>query len=214
MIRYVLDQMSLVEFLDCRVAAGDIQAIHALENSGFRFVGNEVYLARSLQDKPLPEGFGQTGCVPCPDRLRPQVLRLVEQTHVHNRFMYDPEVSAEQAANIFRKYVSQIAFEEGYRIMVKHRGEEVEGFIIYKFNPGLSEAVGRTYASLDFIGVNGNSQNRGIGEDLNKAALYDLAASGTGHVVVRTFASNYPASGSCTRWDLKSPPRTSTSTTG
>lgn len=193
MIRYVLDQMSLVEFLDCRVAAGDIQAIHALENSGFRFVGNEVYLARSLQGRPLPQEFANTGCVPCPDRLRPRVLELVEQTHVHNRFMYDPEVSAEQAANIFRKYVSQIAFEEGYRIMVKHQGDEVEGFIIYKFNPGLSEAVGGSYASLDFIGVNQNSQNRGIGEDLNKAALFDLAASKAGHVVVRTFASNYPA---------------------
>ncbi len=193
MIRYVLDQMSLVEFLDCRVASGDIQAIHALENAGFRFVGNEVYLARSLERNPVPEDYADTDCVPCPDELRDQVLKLVEEAHVHNRFMYDPEVSQEQAANIFRKYVSGIAFEEGYRIMVKRSGDKVDGFIIYKFNPGLSQAVDGSYASLDFIGVDRSSQNKGIGEILNRAALADLSASGAGHVVVRTFASNYPA---------------------
>ena len=106
MIRYVLDQMPEVDFLDCRVASGDIQAIHALENLGFRFVGNEVYLARSLTKAEIPEKYGRTGCVPCPDELKSQVLALVEQTHVHNRFMYDPEVTPEQANNIFRKYVS------------------------------------------------------------------------------------------------------------
>lgn len=193
MIRYVLDQVEGVDFLDCRVATGDINAIHALENSGFRYVGNEIYLARSLVAEPVPEDYAQADCVACPDRLKEQVLSLVERTHSHNRFMYDPEVSHEQAANIFRKYVSGIAFKEGYRTLIQHTGDRVDGFIIYKFTPALSAAVGGNYASLDFIGVNRESQNKGIGECLNRAALHDLARSGATHVVVRTFGSNYPA---------------------
>jgi len=203
MIRYVLDQMPEVGFLDCRVASGDIQAIHALENSGFRFVGNEVYLARSLAAGKIPEEYGRTGCVPCPDELKSQVLALVEQTHVHNRFMYDPEVTLDQANDIFRRYVSGIAFQEGFQTLVMKTGSVVDGFLIYKHNSDLSQAVGGSYASLDFIGVNRASQNRGIGESLNKAALHDLAGSGATHVVVRTFASNYPAIRICHKVGFK-----------
>ncbi|MBW2618887.1 MAG: GNAT family N-acetyltransferase [Deltaproteobacteria bacterium] len=203
MLRYFLDQMNEVDFLSCRVASGDINAIQALENSGFRFVGNEVNLIRSFAESPVGEEYNRPDCLPCPQDLQGSVMGLVEKTHVHNRYMYDPEVSAETAAEIFSKYLSGFAFKEGFRSRIMLEGGKVTGFIFYKFNTALSDLVGGLYASLDFIGVDRSAQNRGTGEILNQAALYDLAASGATHCVVRTFGSNYPAIRICHKVGFK-----------
>ncbi len=193
MLHYLLEMMPQIDFLDCRVAGGDIAAIQALENSGFRFVGNEVYLARNLRGQEVPAEWAQTGCEPCPQRMRDQVMELVRQTHFHNRFMYDPEVPAQQAAQIYQRYLSGVAFDSDFRSQVRLEGDKVKGFILYKFNTGLSQIVHGRYASLDFIGVATGDQNGGVGESLNQAAIWDLKQSGVTHVVVRTFGTNYPA---------------------
>ena len=194
MLQYVMDQIPDMDFLDCRVASGDINAIQALENSGFRFVGNEVYMVRSLRDSPAHYQNACPDCVPCNEELKPEVMKLVEETHFHNRYMYDPQVSAKDAADIYSKYLAGFAFTPDYHSLIKVSGGVVQGFIFYKFNSALSQMVGGShYASLDFIGVRQDRQNRGLGEKLNQAALYDLTADHTSHVVCRTFGSNYPA---------------------
>jgi len=192
-LRYFMDQIEDVDFIGCRVASGDVNAVQALEDSGFRFVGNEVYLVNSLSRAPLPEEYGDTDCGPCPEHLRRQVMELVEKTHVHNRYMYDPEVQPEKAAEIFSRYISGFGFQKNFRHLIKMREGRVVGFIFYKFNNALSEVAGGKYASLDFIGVDKQARNAGVGDELNRAALYDLAAQGTTHVAARTFGSNYPA---------------------
>ena len=120
-------------------------------------------------------------------------MDLVENTHVHNRYMYDPEVPPHKAAEIFSRYVSGFGFEKDFRHLIKLEEGRVVGFIFYKFNTALSETTGGRYASLDFIGVDNRAQNAGLGDELNRAALFDLAAQGATHVAARTFGSNYPA---------------------
>ncbi|MBI4776826.1 MAG: GNAT family N-acetyltransferase [Deltaproteobacteria bacterium] len=203
MLRYLLDHMTTADFLDCRVANGDTNAIQALEDNGFRFVGNEVYLARSLIESPAPDEYGDNNCVSCPEQLQNQVIDLVRNTHFHNRFMYDPEVSEHDAAEIYKQYLSGFAFKKDFRSRIVLREGQVEGFILYRFNAAFSKAVGGNYASLDFIGVNPNNRSAGLGEELNKAALYDLAKAGATHVVVRTFGSNYPAVRICHKVGFK-----------
>ncbi|MGD9125174.1 MAG: GNAT family N-acetyltransferase [Desulfarculaceae bacterium] len=193
MLAYITGQMDDLDFLDCRVATGDINAIQALEGFGFRFVGNEVYMVRSLEKAPIPENEQVTGCVPCAPPLREKVMDLAIGTHVHNRYMYDPHIPHKDAMEIYSKYMADFAFGPDYRSMVKLSGNRVLGFLFYKVNRNLSERVGKKYASLDFIGVDAKFQNQGIGEELNRAALIDLAMAGATHVVVRTFGNNYPA---------------------
>jgi ribosomal protein S18 acetylase RimI-like enzyme len=193
MIRYLLDQVEDIDFLDCRVAAGDINAIQALENSGFRFVGNEIFLVRSLLKDPVDESYRHPECVPCPDDMQDQVFELAAKTHFHNRYMYDPEVAPDEAAAIYQRYLSGLAFNSDYHCLIKLEDGEVQGFIFYKYNKNLSHMVGRGYASLDFIGVNNAARNRGLGDALNRAALWHLSKMGVTHVVVRTLGSNYPA---------------------
>lgn len=203
MLNYVMDQIPDVDFFDCRVSTADKNAIQALENAGFRFVGNEVYMARSLVQSPVPKEYGQTDCIPCPYELQTEVLELAKKTHFHNRYMYDPEVRHQDAVNVYRKYLADLGFKKEFRTMIMRNGQKLLGFIFYKYNNVLSQIVGNKYASLDFIAVNPEAQNSGVGEALNKAALFDLVRSSATHVVVRTFGSNYPAIRICQKVGFK-----------
>ena len=203
MLNYIMDQIADLDFLDCRVSSADISAIQALENAGFRFVGNEVYMVRPLVETPLPKSYGLTECIPCSDSLKTQVLNMVREIHFHNRYMYDPEVARKDAIDIYSKYLSGVAFKPEYRSLIKCDGDRVVGFIFYKLNTALSQLVDGKYASFDFIGVNREIQNSGVGEDLNKAALFELERSGVTHVVVRTFGNNYPAIRICQKVGFK-----------
>ena len=193
MLSYLTSQIKGMDFLDCRVANGDIDAIQALESFGFRFTGNEVYMVRSLIDNPPGPHQVLDGIEPCTEEHRKDVIKLANRIHVHNRYMYDPYVDRTEASAIYRKYMEKHAFGPEYRTIVKVFKGKLLGFLVYKYNRPLSKKVGKKYASLDFIGVDAEFQNQGIGAELNCAALLDLASTGTTHAVVRTFGNNYPA---------------------
>jgi ribosomal protein S18 acetylase RimI-like enzyme len=203
MVKYVLDHIEGIDCWACRVASSDIFAIHALENTGFRFVGSEAYLVKSLKDASLSEDYFLTGCEPCEKERLPEVLDIVDNNHFHNRYMYDPNIAPHKAIGIYKDFLSSCAFEKDFRLLVKRSGQEIHGFILYKFNAGLSEMTGRRYASLDFIGVSAGKKNAGIGVALNKAAVVDLVRAGVSHLVVRTLASNYPAIRICNKIGFK-----------
>jgi len=164
-----------------------------LEGSGFRFVGSEVYLVKPLENVSLTEDYIHSGCEPCPKERLLEVLDIMDNNHFHNRYMYDPRIPSDRANDIYKEFLSTSAYEKDYRLLIKCSGTEIDGFILYKFNATLSEAMGRKYASLDFIAVKGGRKNAGVGVALNKGAINDLVREGVSHVVVRTLASNYPA---------------------
>jgi ribosomal protein S18 acetylase RimI-like enzyme len=193
MLSYITGQINELDFLNCRVATGDVDAIQALESFGFRFVGNEVYLVRSFMKNPLSEDDYLTNCIDCKPAMQKDVVSLAKRIHVHNRYMYDPNIPRQHASKIYSDYITKYAFGQDYRSVVKFVDGKLVGFLFYKFNRPLSEKVGNKYASLDFIGVDPEAQNQGIGEQLNRAALLDLAKADATHVVVRTFGNNYPA---------------------
>lgn len=182
-----------IEFMDCRAAAGDIPAIQELEESHFRFVGNEVFLSRDLGNFKTPAAGEIEGIQKCQEQMWPQIVILAEKVHVHNRYMNDPCIPEDRAQRIFSHYISDFGGRDEYTTLVKVERGKVIGFIVYKWNTRLSRAIGRRYASLDFIGVDPETRSSGIGYLLNLAALTDLARKGADHVVVRTNGSNYPA---------------------
>ena len=181
------------DFLDCRVASGDINAIHALEDFGFHFMGNEAYLVLNMKHYKAPQLENLSMCHSCPEHLWPQVIELSRQVHIHNRYMNDPRISRDMARKVYSGYISEFGRIDPYRTIIYQEDDRVAGFVLYKWNHGLSGFVGRNYASLDFIGVDPSARCRGIGHLLNTAALKDLAANGADHVVVRTLGNNFPA---------------------
>mgnify|MGYP000187957119 CR=1 FL=1 len=193
LLRIFLDQYHDFDFMDCRVASGDINAIHTLEESGFHFMGNEAYLVLNMKHYSAPQLENLSMCRRCPEHLWPQVLELSRQVHIHNRYMNDPHINREMVRKVYSGYISEFGGIEPYRTIIYEEDNLVTGFVLYKWNHGLSRFVGHNYASLDFIGVDPNARCRGIGHLLNTAALNDLAANGADHVVVRTLGNNFPA---------------------
>lgn len=180
-----------LDFLNCRLASGDFNAVHALEYQGFKFMGNEVYLSRDMRDfHPLED---LSNCCRCTDELWPQLVELTEKVHIVNRFMNDPRISRDKVRRIYKSYISGFGGSDSYRSIIYRENNRVFGFILYKWNKRLSEFVGRNYASLDFIGVDPDARSRGVGHILNTAALKELADKGADHVVVRTLGNNHPA---------------------
>jgi ribosomal protein S18 acetylase RimI-like enzyme len=193
LLRYVIEELQEVDFLDCRVAADDVYAAQALEAAGFRYVGTEAYLGQELKrDEPF-DPPADIEIAECSRADRRQVLEIVESTHVHNRFTCDPLIGADPARSLYRKLVENCFDQPQFTTLVARCHGAVQGFIISKTNKTFCQMVGMKTGSLDFIGVRPDNRNRGLGACLNRAALHRMAQQGVQYVGVRTLANNYPA---------------------
>jgi ribosomal protein S18 acetylase RimI-like enzyme len=194
LLRYVMEELPNVDFLDCRVAVDDVCSTHALEICGFRYVGAEIYLGQFLKagDPPEPQPrFEIRPLVQPQDQDR--VLAIAGETHTHNRFAYDPFINGHAAKSLYQRLVANCFKHNQFDVLVAQSAETVEGFIISKLNLAFSQEVGFQCGSLDFIGVDPEIRNRGLGKALNQWALYHLAQKGVVYAAVRTMASNYAA---------------------
>jgi GNAT superfamily N-acetyltransferase len=199
LLRVVIEELPDVDFLDCRVAVDDIYSAHALEVCAFRYVGTEIFLGQTLANSvPLqtPPGIE---IYPCRREDHPPVLDIATETHVHNRFVYDPNIHEKAAQSLYRKLVTHCFHAEPFQVLVARSEEGVEGFITFKMNPAFSRIVGTDCGSLDLIGVRPQTRSRGLGGALNRFALQQMAHDGVKVAAVRTLASNYPALRTCFR---------------
>ena len=193
LLRYVIEELREVDFLDCRIAVDDVYAAQALEAAGFRYVGTEAFLGQELRRDQTFEPPADIEIAACSHADRKQVLEIVESTHVHNRFASDPLIEADQARSLYRKLVDNCFDQSQFTALVARSRGAVQGFIISKINETFCQMVGKKTGSLDFIGVRPDTQNRGLGACLNRAALQRMAQQGVQYVGVRTLANNYPA---------------------
>ena len=197
LLRYVIEELKEVDFLDCRVAVDDIFAAHALEICEFRYVGTEIYMGLALNSDTPPTPHPLYEIRPCAPRERNQVLEIAGETHVYNRFVYDPFINENAAKSLYRRVVAKCFEEDHFSVLVAQSHGEVQGFIISKMNPIFAQEVGQSYGSLDFIGVRPDRRNTGLGIALCQWALYSLAKKDAVFAAVRTLANNYAALATC-----------------
>jgi len=199
LLRYVIEELQDVDFLDCRVAIDDIYTAHALEMCDFRYVGTEIYMGQTLESLPSPEPHPDYEIRPCTSMEREQVIQIAGETHVHNRFVYDPIIHKDAAQSLYKRLVNNCFEDHQFDVLVARARGKVQGFIITKMNPAFAQEVGLLSGSLDFIGVRPEARNRGFGIALNRRALYHLAKKKVGYTAVRTLANNYAALSTCLR---------------
>lgn len=197
LLRFVIEDLKEVDFLDCRVAVDDIFSAHALEVCGFRYVGTELFLGKKLvkdggSAEREPEEVGL--CEPCD---RAEVLEIVEESHVHNRFVYDPLIDGQAARSLYRRLVANCFEHPQFNVFVAKSHNQVQGFIVAKTNNNFSRTVGVGAGSLDFVGVRPETRKCGLGSALNRSALRRMAQDGLAYAGVRTLANNYPALRNC-----------------
>jgi ribosomal protein S18 acetylase RimI-like enzyme len=199
LLRYVIEELREVDFLDCRVAIDDIYSAHALEICDFRYVGTEIYMGQVLKSTNPRECHPDYEVRPCASEERDQVIQIAGETHVHNRFVYDPVIHEDAVKSLYRRLVTNCFKDSQFNVLVAHSQGDVHGFIITKMNLDFSQEIGQLCGSLDFIGVRPAARNRGIGLALNQRALYHLAEKKAVFAAVRTLANNYAALATCFR---------------
>lgn len=193
LLRFVMEELPQVDFLDCRIAVDDIHSAHALEVCGFRYVGTEMFMGLKIGNLTPPSLPSDVEVIPCMYAEQRPVLDIVSESHVHNRFVYDPMIHQDVARSLYRKLVTNCFDSRSFRVLVARSSESVEGFITAKVNEPFSKFVGIRAGSLDFIGVRPRGRQRGLGVALNGHALKWLKDAGAEFAAVRTLASNYPA---------------------
>ncbi len=193
LLRFVMEELNQVDFLDCRIAVDDIHSAHALELCGFRYVGTEMFLGIRTDELLEEDSWSDIVVGPCELNEREEVLDIAAASHVHNRFVYDPMITQSHAESLYRKLVSNCFESKQFNVFVARSANGVEGFISAKMNEPFSKFVGVKAGSLDFIGVKPRMRRAGLGTMLNAHALRWLKNSGTEYVAVRTLASNYAA---------------------
>jgi ribosomal protein S18 acetylase RimI-like enzyme len=199
LLRYVVEELQDVDFLDCRVAIDDIYSAHALEICDFRYVGTEIFMGQVLKAMELPKSHPDYEIRPCTSEERDPVVKIAGETHLHNRFVYDPIIHEDAAKSLYQRLVTNCFEDNQFKVLVARSRGEVLGFIISKTNLAFSQELGRSCGSLDFIGVRPEARNRGLGGALNQWALHHLAQENAVFVAVRTLASNYAALATCLR---------------
>lgn len=199
LLRYVIEELQDVDFLDCRVAIDDIYSAHALEICDFRYVGTEIYMGQVLKSTNPPESHPDYEIKPCTPQERDEVVQIAGETHVHNRFVNDPIIHENAIKSLYGRLVTNCFEDRQFNVLVAHSQGKVQGFIITKMNLTFGREVGQLSGSLDFIGVRHEARNRGLGVTLNRWALYHLAEKNSVFVAVRTLASNYAALATCFR---------------
>jgi|GEM_PF-752232 len=197
LLRFVIEELVEVDFLDCRIAADDIFCAHALEICGFRYVGTEIFLGKKLTPVKACDLSESTNIHDCSPGDQSEVLKIVEDSHIHNRFVYDPLIDGQAARSLYRRLVAKCFDQPNFKVFVEKSGSQVQGFIVSKINKSFGEIVGVRCGSLDFIGVRPEERKHGLGLGLNNAALRHMFQDGLEYAGVRTLVNNYPAMRNC-----------------
>jgi GNAT superfamily N-acetyltransferase len=193
LLRYVVEELAHVDFLDCRVAVDDVRAANALESSGFRYVGVEIYLCGHIKDiaEPhIPRGV-EIG-PPKADEME-DLTRMCGEIHYHNRFIYDPVITDASARSLYGRLFKRCFDHEDFRVLVARTNSGPVGYMVTKVNPYFSSVMGVDCGSLAFAGVKPGNRRNGLGAALGKRALCDLSQQGVKVVATRLLASNYQA---------------------
>lgn len=197
LLRFVMEELNEVDFLDCRVAVDDVFSAHALETCGFRYVGTEVFMGKKLRVSAELDLSVSVDIRSYEPGDRAEVLNIVEESHVYNRFVYDPLIEAQAARSLYRRLVANCFHQPHFKVFVATETGQVQGFIVSKTNRSFGQTVGVRCGSLDFIGVQPEKRKYGLGSALNMVALQHMEKSGLEYVGVRTLANNYPAMRNC-----------------
>ncbi len=193
LLRYVMEELAHVDFLDCRVAVDDIPAANSLEASGFRYIGVETYMLLHLgaQEKPRTRDDFEIG--PALEEEHEELSEMCSEIHFHNRFIYDPVITNKDARSLYGGLFSHCFDHSDFSVMVARSKSGPVGYVVSKINPYFSAITNTPSGSVAFAGVSPEARGYGLAETLIRWALYDLAKKRVSIVAARILASNYPA---------------------
>jgi dTDP-4-amino-4,6-dideoxy-D-galactose acyltransferase len=171
-----------------QVPFGQVSAVQAAEDLGFRFVDVRVTLAREIgQSRPPPSGASKT-TVRLYRRSESSVLeRIAATAHRDSRFYADHRFPRERCDALYAAWIRRSCTHPESTVLVAERAGDIAGYLAYRPVP-TSET-----ASIELVGVAEAHRGHGIGAALIHAGLDRCSSSGFRRVQVATQGRNVAA---------------------
>lgn len=196
---YISDAVSYMkenkqaEFIDIRVAPDDKNMLSILQDIDFNVIGGTVNCIVKTIEKE-PQFNTPLSISPALPTEGLEIHKLVCNNHHHNHFYYDIHFKREDVKNLYGQLVCKtIEMENAETLVARDPDGSIAGIITYKTSPPINNFIDQNLASLDFIAVDMTKRRKGLGDFLNKQALFRLHQLGIKKAVVRTMYNNYAA---------------------
>ena len=176
-----------------RIPLAEVSLNQRLSSVGFRWVGAELTGVISLETAPPLELPGELRCTLLDTSSLDAVQEIAAHAHTQNHFFCDPMLPTDFARRIFAAQVRRSLKSSRTRCIGIFEGKQLLGFIFSNLVQSFERYGGPRLANLDFICVDPQVQRRGLGDQLNRAALSWLYEQGIRRVSVRTMVNNFRA---------------------
>lgn len=195
-----------IEHLSLRVDTDDLAIIHGVEEAGFRLMDSIVTSIFDLKKGVSPvrsprlrRGSHLRRLTSNGVKIRPYEEKdlegLREMTRglfKFGRFHTDPNLPDKACEELYVKWIERDTGGYADTILLSEQNSQITGFIACLINEDFNRHFGTNLGTIDLFGVRAQSQGRGVGTHLIRAALewfkgkVDLMRSGT-------MIKNYPA---------------------
>ncbi|HOK40167.1 MAG TPA: GNAT family N-acetyltransferase [bacterium] len=203
LLNYSIAEKKEIDVITCKVASDDITTIHILEDNNFNFVGNQLDLILDLTKYKKNYEYEKKYIREAKRDDFKEIYKIIKKVHTKNPYIYDPNFDNNDVVKLYCKILEYHLNDELYKIFVYEKENQVIGFITIKLNVIFSKYAGKNCVSLDFIGVQNNYQNKGIGSQLNAFSLDYLKANNYEICAVKTLSDNYYSIYICSKFGFK-----------
>lgn len=203
LLDYSLLAIKNIDVVTCKIASDDISTIHSLEDSEFNFVGNQIDLILNINDYAPIQNIDKKNISIAKKEDLPQILKIIGKVHTKNPFIYDPYFDNNKVIKLYCELMKDSFLNDDFIIFVYKSNKKVIGFISVKFNKFFSKYSNKKCASLDFIGVDNQNSEKGIGTQLNICALNYLKNNSFDICAVKTLSDNYSSLRICSKVGFK-----------
>ena len=165
------------KLVTCRVDAGDIFSIHALEEVGFKWVdGMNIFLCDSDEKQFESSSGSQTdeniGVLKNKDfdslkKIKELVLTFSKKGRLHN----DPRISSNQVKDFYLSLFESLVKENRPLMLVSRKNEKIVGFALGTEDTVLQKYLTSSLGYLWMISVDETFTGRGVGQRLFQAFI-------------------------------------------
>lgn len=142
----VLDEIHTQDFagayVTLKMPVGDLKALHALEDDGFRFMETQFHIGRSLQNYETPDMLkrfqnmlNREEVPKTASEWRKVVDLITPDMFTTDRIYLDPQLKPEMSCTRYKNWVMDLVGKPNNSLYIYKHLEKIIGFGLYECNP-------------------------------------------------------------------------------
>ena len=169
-----------IKFVSARVNGDQLGALHAFENSGFRYYENIIWPIVSL--KHNDDSWSAQGVRPMNSEEVEKVAEIASTNqYQRGHFHCDPMFSKRAVDELYGKWV-RTAFQSKKPVIIIENDGKAAGYFVLELVTSVSNALGVRYGGMRSLGLDASARGKGLGRRLFCGALAWLRDQGCEYV--------------------------------